>query len=102
MIEICNFSVFIYIFIHVGLASITYLGIEKDVNDWIPTTGTKKNIFIVRHYWEFLFLLSIIIQIFVLCIKQQNTHLFEKQRLGKDHRGVTKFNRSNSINDMKA
>ena len=44
----------------------------------------------------------IIIQTFVLCIKQQNTHLFEKQRLGKDHRGVTKFNRSNSSNDMKA
>ena len=45
---------------------------------------------------------SYYIQIFVLCIKQQNTHLFEKQRLGKDHRGVTKFNRNNSINDMKA
>ena len=57
MIEICNFSVLIYIFIQLGLASITYLGIEKDVNDWIPTTGTKKNIFIVKNYRKFLFLL---------------------------------------------
>ena len=44
--------------VRIGLTSISYLGIEEDVNDWIPTTGTKKNIFIVKNYRKFLFLYS--------------------------------------------
>ena len=31
-----------------------------------------------------------------------NTHLFDKQRPGKDHKGVTKFNLSSFSNDINA